>query len=107
MQIGSDGTVGRGKIWKDKDGKTKEKQTFISPEGSSFETGHIVWVENNLQHTQSYNIVDGTWEKRRYYVWKQGEDQIENKYQEVYQPLSFLIGEWASNFVVKYNETHF
>ena len=99
VQIGSNGTVGQGKIWLEKDGKKKEQQTFISPGGGSFKTGHLAWSERDELHTQSYNIIKGKWEKRRYYVWKlQSESETKSDIPKVYQPLTFLIGEWSSGF---------
>lgn len=70
LQIGSDGTVGQGTIWLEEDGKIKEQQVFTSPNRSSFESGHLTWMENGAQHIQSYTIKDGEWKKRRFYIWK-------------------------------------
>ena len=70
LQIGSDGTVGHGKVWKLEDGSSKEQGRFSSPDGSSFDSGHHVWMENGELHTRSFNIVNGEWQSRRYYIWK-------------------------------------
>lgn len=70
LQIGSDGTVGQGKAWRLDDGSSKSQQAFASPDGGTFESGHHSWMEDGANHTQSYNIVDGEWVKRRYYIWK-------------------------------------
>ena len=79
VQIGNDGTVGQGSLWQEKDGSKKEQQTFVSPGGGSFETRHHAWMENGEKHTESYNIVDGEWVKRRFYVWKQKEEPFLKK----------------------------
>lgn len=97
MQIGSDGTLGQGEIWLEKSGKQKEQQIFTSPGGSTFEVGHLAWMENDEQHTQSYNIIDGEWQKRRYYIWKR-KSSTEVEVQEEFKRLAFLIGEWQINF---------
>lgn len=73
VQIGSDGTVGQGRIWRLDDGSIKEQQVFTSPAGGSFETGHHIRIENGEKHTQSFTIEDGEWVKRRYYIWKLAE----------------------------------
>ena len=70
IQIGDDGTVGKGRIWKGSKDRIKERQVFTSPDGTTFEGGHVIWIEDGEQHTQSYSIVDGVWKKHRYYVWE-------------------------------------
>ncbi|MCB0547911.1 MAG: hypothetical protein KDD19_10020 [Phaeodactylibacter sp.] len=70
VQIGSDGTLGQGRIWRLDDGSVKEQQTFTSPGGGSFESGHHIWMGNGENHTQSFSIKDGEWIRRRYYIWK-------------------------------------
>lgn len=98
VQIGRDGTVGQGKIWQE-DGILKEEQTFVSPSGQSSRFGHKNWMENGEQHTQSFSIVDGTWNKRRFYVWKlQGNKTPEIS--KVYDDVKYLIGKWE----IKINE---
>ena len=74
VQIGSDGTVGQGRIWRLADGSVKEQQTFTSPEGGSFESAHHSWMKAGEHHTQSFSIEGGEWVKRRHYVWKLNED---------------------------------
>ncbi|MDJ0645504.1 MAG: hypothetical protein QNJ57_05900 [Flavobacteriaceae bacterium] len=69
IQIGSNGTVGQGIIRPEKDGKSKERQIFNSPNGSSRESGHVTWFENGVQHSQAYSIENGEWKKTRYYKW--------------------------------------
>lgn len=98
VQLGADGTAGRGTLWKESNGHIKERQTFASPNGNSFESGHEVWFEAGKQHTQSYTIVDGKWEKRRFYIWEKSANSTMLEVPEEYQGLSFLIGEWQSSF---------
>ena len=69
LQIGGNGTVGQGKIWREADGSIKEEQTFAPPGGKPFVTGHRTWMENGNQHVQSYNIANGVWEENRFYIW--------------------------------------
>ncbi len=70
IQTGGDGTIGQGKITRQADGRLREEQTFVTPAGISFQTGHILWMEEHTQHTQSYVIQEGEWVKNRYYQWK-------------------------------------
>lgn len=70
VQLGSDGTLGQGTLWREADGSTKEQQLFVSPQGPFFETGHHAWMENGAQHTRSYRIADGKWEEHRHYIWQ-------------------------------------
>lgn len=70
VQIGSDGTVGQGRIWRLDDGSVKEQQQFASPGGGTFESGHHRLMEGGAHHTQSFTIEEGKWVKRRYYIWK-------------------------------------
>ncbi len=92
VQIGSDGTVGHGKIWREKEGRMKEQQSFSSPAGVSFETGHLLWIEEGAQHTQSFLITNGEWNKSRSYVWKK--QKTEKEVPEMYKDIAFLIGKW-------------
>lgn len=69
LQIGGDGTVGQGTLTREENGQIKEQQSYASPGGGSFETGHLMWFENGEHHTQSFQIVDGVWNKQRKYVW--------------------------------------
>lgn len=97
IQVGGDGTVGTGDLQLTEEGKIKEKQHFVSPGGGAFVSGHEAWVEDNQHHTQSFNIVDEMWEKRRYYVWELEEaKKVETP--EEYKELSYLIGTWESSF---------
>ena len=98
VQLGSDGTVGQGTLWQMENGRIKERQTFVSPNGNSFETGHEAWMENGAQHTQSFTIVNEEWQKRRFYSWNRKEKQGDLSIPDEYQDLAFLIGEWQSEF---------
>ena len=70
VQIGSDGTVGQGTIYRLDDGRIEERQLFVSPQGGSFESGHRAWTDEGAHHTRSYSIDDGEWTARRYYIWR-------------------------------------
>ena len=70
IQIGSDGTLGEGTLWQLEGGGSKSLQTFASPDGGTFTSGHQEWMENGERHTQSFHVVDGVWTKRRLYIWK-------------------------------------
>lgn len=70
IQIGADGTVGQGTQHLQEDGSTKSSEQFNTPTGHRFESVHHSWKEEGIFHTQSYDIVDGEWTKRRYYSWK-------------------------------------
>ena len=70
VQIGSDGAVGLGRIWRLDDGSVREQQTFTRPDGAAFESGHHSWMEDGEHHTQSFSIENGEWVKRRFYIWR-------------------------------------
>jgi hypothetical protein len=70
IQIGSDGTIGKGEIWRSEDGKLKEHQVYTTPGGGQFESGHLTWMDGKSQHTQSYSIQGDEWTKQRFYVWR-------------------------------------
>ena len=79
FQIGSDGTVGEGTMYQLDDGSTKSSEHFTNPNGGTFESGHHTWMKEEKMHTQSFNIKDWEWTKRRYYVWeKQPKKEKEN-----------------------------
>ena len=69
LQTGSDGTLIKGIIQLEKDGSTKSRELFASPGGVRFELGHRCWFEQKIMHTQSYNIEEGVWKKKRFYEW--------------------------------------
>jgi hypothetical protein len=71
VQLGSDGTLGQGEITLQEDGTTRSAEQFKSPAGGGFEVGHHIWFEAGEMYTQSYNIAEGEWTKRRLYIWKQ------------------------------------
>ena len=95
FQIGSDGTIGEGTMWRQDDGSTKSNEKFANPSGGSFEAGHHTWMDNGKMHTQSFDIKYGEWTKRRYYVWGQ-EKENEIPVPDEYEKIAFLIGEWHS-----------
>ncbi len=53
--------------------------------------GARVWTK----HTQSYNIEEGQWSSRRFYIWK---PEIENEIPLAFKSLAYLIGTWHSSF---------
>jgi hypothetical protein len=73
-QYGGDGTLGVGVMEHRKGNRTRSDQTFFRPDGSSDRVGHEAWFdEDGAQHTHSFDIQeDGTWKKRRFYIWKRG-----------------------------------
>lgn len=71
IQIGGDGTLGQGTVENQGGGKTKSRERFCTPAGPCFEVGHETWKKDEDFYTQSFDIVDGQWSKRRLYVWKQ------------------------------------
>jgi hypothetical protein len=71
MQIGNDGTLGQGKVWRNEEGIHLEQMTYVVPDGKSFISGHHMWMEDGAHHTQSFDIVNGIWEKQRFYKWHQ------------------------------------
>lgn len=70
VQLGGNGTVGEGKITREEDGRLREQQTFTTRKGTQFQTGHLLWTSQDVQHTESYIIRNGEWVKNRYFQWK-------------------------------------
>lgn len=68
-QWGGNGVYAEGTtVWTEGD-VLRTEQEFFGP-ASSFRVGHEEWVEDGKIHTVSYDIgVDGSWKKRRIYVW--------------------------------------
>ncbi|MCB0668951.1 MAG: hypothetical protein KDC80_24170 [Saprospiraceae bacterium] len=70
LQIGRDGTTGQGTIEQNEENQTKSLQTFTSPSGHSFVSGHIVELKDGEQKTQSYHVENEKWVQNRQYIWK-------------------------------------
>lgn len=94
IQIGSNGAVGQGTIKKESDGRLREQQLFHAPQGLTFETGHLVWIENGVQHTESFVIKNGEWKKNRYYQWRLQEEEASSKIPDIYRDIAYFIGTW-------------
>jgi len=93
IQIGSDGTLGQGEILRTEDGKMKEFQSFVTPSGSGYSSGHLAWMENGLNHTQSFIVKGGKWTKARLYKWElKKEEKV--KIPLEYEQMAYLIGTW-------------
>jgi len=70
-QWGSDGTFATGTGKATGENTTESIEQFFSPDGRTFQIGHRAEKLPGEVRMQSYNITEsGTWEKRRYYVWK-------------------------------------
>ena len=71
-QFGSDGSYGAGPHERKPDGSREMLQTFFDPEaGRTFKVGHRARLEGDVHTTTSFDVdEDGTWTKRRTYVWK-------------------------------------
>ena len=93
IQIGSTGMIGQGSISYQDDGSSKSSEKFVNPDGGSFESGHHSWFKDGALHTQSYDINNNKWTKRRFYIWKQN-PLSEISIPEIYKPIGWLIGEW-------------
>lgn len=95
VQVGSDGTVGQGIAWLESEGVTKSLQTFNSPNGSSFTSGHEAKTVNGDSHVSSFNVDGDQWTPRRSYIWKNTVSAL-NKVPtpEEFKDFEFLIGTW-------------
>ncbi len=70
-QLGGDGTFGVGPLQPLSENMWELDQTFFTPDGTTFRSGHRNERIDGEDHTRSYNILeDGTWEERRFYLWK-------------------------------------
>ncbi|MCB0496187.1 MAG: hypothetical protein KDC79_08625 [Cyclobacteriaceae bacterium] len=76
QQFGSDGTFGSGEISLESQHMSKSLQTFSSPAGIQFKTGHKSDYSNQEYiKTTSYSILeDGSWSENRVYYWKSKTD---------------------------------
>lgn len=97
-QVGGDGTVGQGTMWLEEDGSTKSIQNFISPDGSSFTSGHQAKNINDESHISSFSVEGNEWKPRRSYVWKNSAATTKEVVTpEEYENFEFLIGSWLLN----------
>ncbi|WP_273565833.1 hypothetical protein [Maribacter halichondriae] len=93
MQIGSDGTLGHGEIWKMENGNIKELQTFTTPDGIEYSSGHISWMSNGVSTIESYSVKGEEWTKMRTYDWKLKKEELLPIPKE-YKDIAYLIGTW-------------
>lgn len=69
-QFGVSGVLGIGAFQDVTETTSKVQQTFHSPSGASWETGHTTTYEPDRQTGTSYAIGDdGTWTPERTYIW--------------------------------------
>lgn len=100
VQIGTNGTVGQGTLALIAGDTTQELQTFTRLDGTSFTVGHKAWMSNGAQHTRSFDVAEGTWKQRRYYVWEpettaaSQHTNPKSEWNEEFRDLHFFIGEW-------------
>ena len=85
--------LGQGVFDLQEDKSTKSKEKFVGLGGYTFEVGHHTWFETGNMHTQSYDIKNGEWEKRRFYIWNPVPVKVLS-ISDVYQKMDWLIGEW-------------
>jgi len=69
-QFGVDGTMGVGPMTSDGQGGTVIDQVFHHPGGTSERVKHESIVRGNEEHGVSFQWVNGTWQKRRTYIWR-------------------------------------
>lgn len=70
QQFGGDGTFGTGKLEPNGENKDRLTQVFHSPNGVVMNVGHeTVHYEDSNEGTSFDILPDGTWQKRRTYVW--------------------------------------
>lgn len=79
VQYSSDGTIGIGPMTQKNDTETKLIQEFIPPTGEKNTHGHLSTLNGSELTTTSYDIdTDGTWKKRRSYIWYLVESDKQN-----------------------------
>ncbi len=70
FQFGTDGTFGEGRIARSGPKSIELSQTFHSPAGSKWQSGHRETREHNQRSTESFAIEpDGSWKRLRAYIW--------------------------------------
>lgn len=76
-QFGSGNVIGVGTSWQEKD-VTKAQQAFYGTNGT-FHVGHESSMPSPDEHlTESFDIVDGEWRKRRIYLWQRQRENTDN-----------------------------
>jgi len=74
IQVSPWGVKGEGFLEKIDSVHTKMSQTFIMPNGSSYESGHTTEIHKNKEISVSFEIKEGEWIENRTYIWyKQNE----------------------------------
>jgi hypothetical protein len=69
-QFGWGGVIGVGTMWRE-EAATVSDQEFSAPDGRQWRAGHRSYFPDDATHvTDSYDIADGLWTKRRSYTWK-------------------------------------
>ncbi len=76
FQFGTDGAFGEGALERTGPGSTELVQTFHSPSGSTWRSGHREAKEAGRRTTESFAIdAEGNWKPQRVYTWlKQDEE---------------------------------
>lgn len=92
-QINGSGMVGVGSQRLDSLNRFVSVQHFADLRGVQFDAGHKAWVEGDSLHTKSYDIIDGQWKDRRYYLWKRAVPAKE-EIPDYWEGIDFLMGEW-------------
>lgn len=70
IQFGTDGTVGEGEIERTGPDSTEVDQTFYSPGGTTWRSGHRDRKGEDRKVIQSFAIdADGSWKLQREYTW--------------------------------------
>ncbi len=70
VQYGGDGTIGIGPMTMNKDNQSELIQEFVGPNGNNKVHGHRSTLKDGKLTTTSFDVSeDGTWKKRRSYVW--------------------------------------
>ena len=70
-QFGRGGVVGTGTMWRE-GATTVSDQEFSAPDGRQWRAGHRSDFPDGATHvTDSFDITDGQWKRRRSYTWKE------------------------------------
>lgn len=70
VQYGSDGSYGVGEFKILENGETELLQTFYSPNGNTWQTGHKSTTNERVHTSVSYRIENSNWIENRTYRWE-------------------------------------
>lgn len=69
IQLSPWGGRGEGFLQLEGESRSRLQQTFVQPDGSTFEMGHTTEISEKSERSTSYTISEGEWIPDRTYIW--------------------------------------